>query len=185
MLSCEDFISDLVDASMTTDNDALRPLFSAHLASCAPCRAELAATRDTVELLVRTRDEPDPLLLSGFARRTALAAESKRPFHLRTLRARVGAFIQGALLVAGGALAVALALRVAPAPELPRPEVAFHIDEIATAEELTFWNAFAMTDGGVGTETTVSVGAFTLDDGLAELDDSELADLLRLLQENT
>lgn len=185
MSTCEDFIIDIVDASSASPDEPLRPAFTAHLAHCSICRKELHATRDTVNLLMRTREEPDTLTLAGFAHRTALAAESQSRPSFQSIRKRFNAFVQTAILVAGGALAVALAVIVTPAPELPSTTPTVRLEEIATIEELSLWNMYAMGDVTSNGDASIQDSNFTLDDGLAELDDVELAHLVKLLGENS
>lgn len=181
-MSCEAFIPDLVDAAGNELADERRAALEQHLASCADCREELAALRDTTLALSATRDEPDDLTLSGFAYRTALAAESRRDQGGVGVRERLRAMF----LVAGGAVAVALAVLVAQ-PETPvkQPKaLAQQTGAPESADELYLWDLYADPDEDV-TELAGADATLSLDDGLAGLTDTELAELVTMLGDQT
>lgn len=179
MSTCDTFIPDLVDAAEGQLSATRRAALDAHLAGCAACRQELAALSQTTDLLHLTREEPDELTLSGFARRTALAAESRRD---RSAGRRLGRWLRtlGWVTSAAGAAAVALVI-TRPAPVSPPSPAPLALDEIATAEELWLWDVY------VGDNPTYadSQSALSLDDGLSGLTDGELAELVALLDDGS
>lgn len=184
-MSCEAFIPDLVDAAGNELADNRRVALEQHLASCADCRDELAALRDTTLALSTTRDEPDDLTLSGFAYRTALAAESRRD------QGGVGVWerLRAIFFVAGGAVAVTIAVLMAqPEPPVKQPTAVAQQTEppapAATADELYLWDLYADPDEDV-TELAGADATLSLDDGLAGLTDTELAELVTILGDQT
>lgn len=186
MSKCDAFIPDLVDAADNELSPARRPAFERHLEACADCRAELSALGDTNALLTATRNEPDPLTLSGFAYRTALAAEAQRDRKPFGAWRRWSRSARATVYVATVAGAMALALLVVPSPQLPVAPSAVSLDEIATAEELHLWNVYSDDDdAGFPIELAGLDATLSLDNGLAELTDMELAELVQLLNDGS
>lgn len=182
MSKCDAFIPDLVDAASNELSPARRPAFERHMEACTDCRSELSALGSTNALLTATRNEPDDLTLSGFAYRTALAAEAHRQATPLRLWQRWARSLRATMYVATAAGAVALALLVVPFPQVPVASTSVSFDEIATAEELRLWDVYSDGDNAdlfvelAGLDATLS-----LDDGFAELTDIELAELVQLL----
>ena len=184
MQACESRVPDLVDAACGELAPARRDALERHLAGCAACRAELAGMRDTGALLLETRDEPDDLTLSGFARRTALAAEARRD------RSSWRAFWTGrrlASLLGAGALAAATALVVlqpaepAPSPANVTVERGLVAEAPAEADTETYlWDLYDETDE-VFAELAGRDAALSLDDGLSGLTDAEFEELVAML----
>lgn len=186
MSECEGFIPALVDAASNELSPEARPAFERHLQTCADCRKELAALSGTTALLTATRDEPDPLTLSGFTYRTTLAAESRRHHGPTEFWSRWGRSLRALVYAATAASAVALALFVVPTPELPVAPAPVSLDEIATASELRLWQMY--TDDASPSMLAESMGraeVFSLDDGLADLTDAELDELIQLLNDGS
>lgn len=180
MSPCDSFIPDLVDAASGELPAARRALLDTHLSSCAACRDELAGLSETTGLLSLTREEPDELTLSGFARRTVIAAEEKRD---RTGPGRLGRWLRTLGWVTSAAGAAAVALLVAqPGPVKPPTPAPVALDEIATAEELLLWEVYV---GDAPTSYADSQTALSLDDGLSGLTDGELAELVAMLDDGT
>jgi len=132
---CEDRLAELV--TLALDDGAglpapARAALATHLETCIGCRDEVSALRSGEALLVSTREEPDALLLSGFAARTADAAVAFRDGSLRgwwwslTRAMRAATAGSAAALAASAALVVFAtsgpatgpAASVEPAPDL-------------------------------------------------------------------
>lgn len=186
MTPCDDRIPALVDAAVGELAPAARAALEAHVAACPGCRAELASLTTVDALLVTTRHEPDPLSLSGFAARTADAAERFRDRSARGLWWSLPRAQRFASLFSAGALAAAVALFAARPPEPaasvdPAPLAAVTLedeeeeteeDELAAAAPATLADSLAAAD----------LPFVQLDLGLDTLDEDELEALIDLLE---